>query len=221
MGNRHPPGPDDRLLGLRLALRLRRDPLEFAVEIARRYGDVASFRLGPYRAYVLNHPSCVREVLVTQAGSFCKLPSVMRVLRPVDGDGLVIREGESWLHQRRNLQPAFAVSCLDCYAESTVALTRQMIDQWSDTEEADVAEVMSRLMLAILTRALFDIELSADQADNVCRAVTALSEILIGEMGQPFRLPDWLPLPWKRRKGQAVRVLDPRSRDCQPMATCW
>jgi hypothetical protein len=66
MRNRYPLGPRDGLFGLRLAHRLRREPLAFAVEISRRYGDVASFRLGPYRSYVINHPAAMRARLASR-----------------------------------------------------------------------------------------------------------------------------------------------------------
>jgi cytochrome P450 len=71
-----------------------------------------------------------------------------------------------------------------------------------------MAKVMAKLALAILSRSLFGIAPSPGKADAVCEAIADLSEILMGEMGQPVRLPDWLPLAAKRRKGQAVWVLN-------------
>lgn len=208
MRSRTPPGSDDLLFGLRLADRLRRQPLQFAVEIRRRYGDLASFRLGPYRVCVVNHPAYVREVLVTQASNFCRLPRVMRVLSQVDGNGLVISEGSFWLRQRRRLQPAFHVDCLDRYASITVTLTGRMLDRWIGVEEVEVARAMAELVLEVLTQTLFGVELTTGEVDGVCDAVTVLSELLVQEMGLPFPLPDWFPSPGKRRKRMAIHVLD-------------
>jgi cytochrome P450 len=221
MRRSYPPGPDDGLFGLRLVKRLRREPLAFAVEVGRRYGDLASFRLGPYRAYVLNHPACVQEVLVTKARSFRKLPAVMRALRPVDGDGVVMRDGEAWLRQRRRLQPAFRTSCLEELAGLVVGLTREMLDHWPQTGEMDVARAMVRLVLAVLTRAWFGVDLPMDRAEAVCDAVAILSETLIADMGQPFRLPEWLA-----HVGQAAQAPSPSDPEWvlrgerQPVAAC-
>ncbi len=107
MRTRYPPGPRDLLGGLRLAGRLRADPLRFAIELTRGYGDLASFRLGPFRAYAANHPGLIYDLLVRQVGCFRKLPRVMRVLRQLNGDGVVTREGPDWLRHRRLLQPTF------------------------------------------------------------------------------------------------------------------
>jgi hypothetical protein len=46
------------------------DPLAFNLGIARQYGDIAYFRLGPLRIYQLNHPELIRQILVEQAQNF-------------------------------------------------------------------------------------------------------------------------------------------------------
>ena len=43
------------------------DPLAFNLSIARKFGDIAYFRLGPLRVYQLNHPELIRQILVEQA----------------------------------------------------------------------------------------------------------------------------------------------------------
>jgi cytochrome P450 len=40
------------------------DPLAFGLEMARKYGDIARYHLGPLRMYQLNHPDLVRQILV-------------------------------------------------------------------------------------------------------------------------------------------------------------
>ena len=67
---RQPPGPKDALLGATLARRSRSEPLEFMTEVSRTYGDVAYLRMGPLKAYFINHPQLIREVLVTRNKSF-------------------------------------------------------------------------------------------------------------------------------------------------------
>src|SRR5262245_52249882 len=205
---RLPPGPAAPFFGLGLARKLRDDPLALATELASQFGALASFSLGPYRAVVVNHPALVREVLVTKAKYFRKLPRVMRVLSQLDGNGLAVNQGASWLRQRRLLQRAFVAQRLGHFAEVTVATTHQWLAGRTGGMGFDVTDVMMRLSLAILLRALFGVELPPDRAAIVCEAVGELSELLMKEMGQPLGLPDWLPGGERRRKRRALGVMD-------------
>ena len=80
-----------------LARRFRDTPLQFLTELGRSYGDLAYFRIGPYPCCVVNHPDLVREVLVTQARHFRKQPRTLNALRQIDGEGLIVTEGDFWL----------------------------------------------------------------------------------------------------------------------------
>ena len=54
---------------------LRRNPLAFFEGLARDYGDVVRFRLGPVFVYLVNDPELIRSVLVTRAdGSTNSIP---------------------------------------------------------------------------------------------------------------------------------------------------
>ena len=86
---RLPPGPAAPFFGVGLARRLCDEPLALATELASRFGELASFPLGPYRAVVVNHPALVREVLITKAKCFRKLPRVMRVVSQLVSGGIV------------------------------------------------------------------------------------------------------------------------------------
>ena len=67
MGRAYPPGPRDWCFGMALGQRLRTRTLDFAAEVARNYGDLTYFRLGPFRVYSVNHPALVRlKMLKTQ-----------------------------------------------------------------------------------------------------------------------------------------------------------
>jgi cytochrome P450 len=123
MKTHYPPGPRDWLFGLTIGLRSLREPLPFLQEMARRYGDLAHFRVGPIHSYLLNHPSLIREVLVTRAKSFRRWERQKRVFRKIDGNGLINSEGDFWLRQRRLIQKAFHHRRLARYADTAVELT--------------------------------------------------------------------------------------------------
>jgi cytochrome P450 len=205
---RMPPGPAAPCFGLGLARRLRNEPLEFATELASQFEELAFFPLGPYQAVVVNHPDLIREVLVTNAKHFRKLPRIMQVIGQLDGNGVPVNESPSWSGRRRVLQRAFSAERLVHFAEVTVATTRQWLAGQEEGTSFDVTEVMMRLTLAILLRALFGVELTSERVALVCDAVGDLSELLVNEMGQPFKLPEWLPGDTRRRKRLAIDVMD-------------
>ncbi len=205
--SRYPDGPKDYCFGITLARRLRKDPLRFITELGRAYGDVAYLRMGPVRMYLINNPQLIREVLVTKHKSFRRPPWVAKPLSKLDGNGLVLSEGDFWLRQRRLVQPAFSTRRFDGYAQVTVDTTRRMLERWSAGTTLNVADEMTQLTLEIIAKTLFGVELSG-QAARLGEAVRVISESYVREAGNPLHLPDWLPLAGKRRKRWATQTLD-------------
>ena len=64
----HPPAPKGHFLSGNIP-EFTADTLAFLLDI-RRYGDIASFMFGPFRAYAVNSPELVHQVLVTDAAKF-------------------------------------------------------------------------------------------------------------------------------------------------------
>ena len=46
--------------------------LDFFLDLARTHGDLASFRFGPRRIFLANHPDLIEQVLVTDARHYLK-----------------------------------------------------------------------------------------------------------------------------------------------------
>ncbi len=84
----------------------KRDQLGFYESCARENGDFVQTRLGPVRMLLVYHPDAIEELLVTRNRDFTKSLGLRR-LRPLVGDGLFLSEGDTWLRQRRLVQPAF------------------------------------------------------------------------------------------------------------------
>src|SRR5262249_50368478 len=208
-----PPGPRDWTFGLSQMRKMKQDILGYYTELHRRYGDVAYLRLGPYRTYVFFHPDAIREVLVAKAKQFRRFPRPMQVLAQWNGNSLLITEGDEWLRRRRMVQPAFNPKRFERYAACMVGRTRNCLDRWlksidaAGSFEVNIDKAMTDLTLEIIGKTMFDAEISAE-ASEIGRAVAILSEIAVKEMESPWRLPDWLPLPEKRRKRWAMRFMD-------------
>ena len=103
-----PPGPRGLpILGMLLAI--RRDPTGVFMSAARRFGDVAYFKIGPRRGYLITNPADVRHVLQDNARNYHKSPLYQK-LRMSLGNGLLTSEDEFWLRQRRIARPRFIAS---------------------------------------------------------------------------------------------------------------
>lgn len=207
MSDRYPPGPRDGRFGVTFHQPMRRDPLGFAVNVAREYGDFAFVRIGWVRLYFVNRPELVREVLVTRARSFKKVGRQMRALRKIEGDGLVTAEGPTWARHRPVVQGSFHTRHFARYADAVIDCTRRRLDRWRPDEPFDLAAEMNELALEVIARLVFNEDV-ADRAAALRDAVHAFRRAMQSEAGSSIVLPDWLPLPSKIRQRRAIRVVD-------------
>jgi len=94
--------------------RAPRDPIAFLEGVAAE-GDLVPFSLGGRRAFLLNHPDYVEDVLVLNHSKFTKPPALQRS-RTLFGTGLLTAEGELHRRRRRLAQPAFGSDRMETYA---------------------------------------------------------------------------------------------------------
>jgi cytochrome P450 len=200
-----PPGPrGHRLLGS--LPELRRDALRFFQACARQYGDVVPIRVPRRRLVLLSHPDLVEEVLTAHARRTTKT-LLLQQLRPVLGDGLLLSEGDTWLRQRRLIQPAFHRQRLTAYGEVMAGYAARAMAGWTDGEVRDVHADMMAITQAIVARTLFDADVSGDAWD-VGRALHVLMEDFSRRRTRLFEWPAWVPTPARRRSRAAVAALD-------------
>jgi cytochrome P450 len=162
-----------------------RNPPIFLEKAARDCGDIARFRLVHHNAYLLNHPDWIKDVLVTNQANFTKSRMLERA-RVLLGDGLLTSEDDFHCQQRRLVQPAFHRDRLTGYVASMVDCAARCRDQLESGGEYDVSQLMMRLSLAIVARALFsaDIASEADDISNALGEVFELFEALLMPFSQ-------------------------------------
>lgn len=145
------------------ARELVRNPLNYFLTITREYGDIVCYRPAPDPAYLLNHPEYVRHVLVDNHRNYSKETYSIQAFKKVMGDGLITAEGESWLWQRRLMQPAFHHTRLERLDGLIVDATQEMLLRWEQNrqqgEPVDIAREMAALTLSVTARALFGVDL--------------------------------------------------------------
>ncbi len=142
-------------------LAFRRDRLVFLTRLAREQGDVARFRIGPYRVWQLAHPDLVHDVLVTHAERFRKGPVLQRA-RLVLGDGLLTAEGDHHRRHRRLLNHAFHPDRITEYAAVMVDRAAATSNTWVEGTPIDVHAQTVRMTLGSAGVTLLGTEVEAD-----------------------------------------------------------
>ena len=199
-----PPGPTLPMLGT--LIMPGRDPLALFTRYARDYGDIAFFRMGGERAFFVNHPDHIRQVLVVDQAKFAKSRALERA-RKLLGNGLLTSDGADHQRKRRIVQPAFHRTRLTWYADTMVAHAQRMADRWVDGSTVDVSAEMMRLTLSIVGRALFDVDIESE-ADVVGRALTDVLETFWLTLLPFSDVVEALPLRALKKSAQSRATLD-------------
>ena len=144
------PGPRRKALGDQL-VPMSRDPLKFLVKIAREFPDIATFKLGPQRTFLLSKPEYIEDVLVANDWNFLKGRGLQRA-KKVLGKGLLTSEGNFHRRQRRLSQPAFHKQRIAAYGAVMAEYAARTRDGWREGETRDIAQEMMQLTLAIVAK---------------------------------------------------------------------
>jgi cytochrome P450 len=187
-------------------LELTRDPLNFLSRLARQYGNVSRFSVVMRRAFLINHPEYIKDLLVTSNHKFEKSPAVQSMKR-VLGEGLLTSEGEFHLRQRRLAQPAFHRQRVAAYGTAMVEYAERMRQKWQDGATLDIHREMMDLTLAVVGKTLFDADI-ASNAKEIGEAMETFLGLFRTMLLPIADLLERLPLPSIRRMKQARARLD-------------
>lgn len=209
-GRRTPPGPRGNLF-LGNMYDLQRRPLQFLQRLARDYGDVTRVRYGIWPLYFVNHPDFIRHVLQEHHQNYNKDVIDYRLLRRFTGNGLLVNDGASWLHQRRLMQPAFHRQRIAAFGALMTGATLAMLERWETLaargEAFDAATEMMGLTLRIVGQALFSTDTGAEGA-WLGQAFTTMQAYLMKIFYQPLLVLPVVPARGKRQFLRAQAVLD-------------
>ncbi len=186
------PGPEGRFL-IGNVPEMRRDPMQFFVDVIREYGDVVRLHL-VQDVHLLNHPDHIKHVLQDNHTNYLKGFGYER-MEPLVGKGLLTSEGDFWKRQRRLAQPAFHRQRIAGFAELMIRRTEAMVSGWSPGGAVDAHTEMMKLTFGIVGEALFSIDLVKD-AEATSEALT-------------------LALQHHQRPVRAVLRLPPRGADAR------
>lgn len=172
--------------------------------------SVAALRVGPARLYVVHHPDHVQHMLVENNRNYWKGKAFNRAAF-VFGRGLVLNEGDSWLHQRRLMSPAFSHARVLGLVPIMADVVERKAREWEAHARAgrpvEMVREMMTITLEIIARTMFSLGVTDE---DVRRMAAAFGVILdhVSLRFATFWLPDRIPLPGAARARAAIGVLE-------------
>lgn len=190
-------------------IEFRNDPLGMMKRDFDRYGDVVRYALGKRVAHVASHPELAQEILVDRRADFLKMP-IDKGLGMVLGNGLVTSpENESWLSQRRMMQPMFHKQRLAAMGDKMVMAGERLLAEWQQGkvgQSTDISAEMMRVTLDIITQTMFSMDVLSE-ASKVGHAIGVATHFVTHQVQNPFALPVWVPTPGNRAYTRAHHTL--------------
>jgi len=195
------PGPDIGSFGIWLQMR-KVGPIQYCVDLTRKYGDIVQARIGSHQMILLSNPQHFRHIFIDNKDNYIKKNDKMKC---VLGNGLLTSEGPLWRRQRRLLQPPFNPSAVGKFYESIRIPTQEMLDRWEPLvgTTLNVNRYFSQATMSAIGRALFNRDLLG-QDKMVRQSITYVLEFLNSFM----RLPLCIPTPGNLKFKKSMQNLD-------------
>ncbi|WP_164689375.1 cytochrome P450 [Herpetosiphon llansteffanensis] len=174
------------------------------------HGDIVRYRIGSRVVHVVSNPNYAQHILVDHQRDFPKVGG-NGGLEIIAGNGLISNPSpESWLVQRRMMQPMFHRKRLAAMGEKIDAAGARMLARWQalpNAAQIDMNHEMLQVTLDIIMQTMFSADMLGE-VGKLAPAVTAAVDYANYQIFNPFSLP--LPLPTSRNRAymQARNVLD-------------
>jgi cytochrome P450 len=208
-----PPGPTAKWGGLPVLRSLADDFVGYLRHQQQTHGDIFYARVMWEDVYAVCSPELMREVLVDKAAHLIRQERPIEVFAEAQGQhSVIVTEGAQWERLHRILRPGFSPKRVSSYGALMAAAATRSLDSAVPAGAGASAQVqvdtwMDLLTMDVILRTLFSTQADA-QTREVAHAIKALDSIAMKEFFWPMTLPDWLPLPGKATKRNALRLLD-------------
>lgn len=203
------PGPAGTPILGNIPDQVRQGMLNFYVNVWETYGDVARMQTGPVVMHQIIHPDHVHYVLVQNRDNYTKGLSHEK-MRLFLGNGLLTSNGTFWKRQRRLMQPKYTPRGIAQFADIMVSATQQLVAEWTTFPAGhtfDMNEEMLRLTMSIISRAMFNVDISesfSEASDMLSFMLRFVSERSLAIIDPPL----FIPTPLNKQYKHALKVLD-------------
>jgi len=175
----------------------RKDPLGFVKRNFDHYGDIFSLKFLKRKVIITQRPEIAQRILQANHRGYIKA-TAYRKLKLLLGEGLLTSEGETWLKNRRLVQPAFHKNSISSLIKVMHDATEQMLYRWqyfyAGGRPFQVERELSECTLAIACEAFLGHKLDKG-GSIVSEELPDLLQFMINRMLNPAALPIWMPLP--------------------------
>jgi cytochrome P450 len=190
---------------------LLRGSFDFFVRTRETAGDIYTLNLGFTRLVVLNHPRQAQHLLVDNARNYTKSGWLWDRLRAAFGNGLPLSQGDLWRKQRRLVQPHFHRQRLAAMTDTMVGALEETLGTWEHAAATatplSLVPAFSEATMKVILRTMLGDTLSREAMNDVTSAVKFMMDfVFVGMCGN--KLPDWVPLPGKKRYRQAQQTFN-------------
>lgn len=185
---------------------LRKSPFGFLSQAARDHGDFVRLKIGPKSVYLVSDPALFQHILRDQVKIYRKSPFLYNAAKPMVGEGLLTSEGETWLRQRRMIQPYFHRQRIAVFSRMMTDVITGTMQAWDASGETniDIGAYMAQLTVEIVSRTLFGTStLSPDDITNLGRDMMSAANYVALRGYMPF-IPRSIPLPGHSRFQSAI-----------------
>ena len=176
----------------------------------QEYGEIVRYRVGSRIIHILSHPDLAYHVLVEHNHEFPKLDQ-KHGLGAVTGNGLLANsDQQSWLRQRRMMQPMFHRKRLATMADKITAAGERMLGRWQALPPGSVVNIaseMTRVTLDIITQTMFSTDVMGE-AGKLGPAVSVGVRYAQNKVQNPLSFPLSWPTPLNRAFKESLRTLD-------------
>ncbi len=189
----------------------RKDILGVMHRGRQEHGGLVRYRLGPVVVHGVSSSELAGEVL-TDSATYGKL-GPDNPLRLILGEGLLTSDDhESWMRNRRMMQPIYAKQALAgmyrAMADSTADQLAHMERVHAPGAEVDVHGEMMRVTLDIVSRCMFSTDVSRTRDSLSPEAVDVAVNFAFDRLQNPFSPPTGWPTPRNRRFRRVMDGLD-------------
>jgi cytochrome P450 len=165
-----------------------KDPIgAISVSMEKYSGTYSAYLIGIGRLILTEDPDFIQYILRENHTNYHKSALSTHTAARLFGNGLLFSNGESWLKQRRLIQPGFHHAKIQGLYEIVASRVKEFISGFPTGEKIDVYPLMHKLSFSVLIHSLFDIKLSAQTISELSQGFTDLQDFLLKDVNQPLR----------------------------------
>lgn len=183
------------------------NPLELCSRLVRQHGDLVRLRFGRFPVYLVAGAEMIKHILQDNNRNYVKDRRLVRLVN-LAGESLFAMDGDTWLSQRRIMQPAFHRQRLADFGDMIASQAEATVQRWLawGDRPIEVEEEMMNLTMNVVGRVLFSVDMSGE-ARHLRQSFTTTSSYITFRLRRPFYPPLFVPTRANRRFKAAIETI--------------